>query len=341
MLITYGDLQDSRILQIAAAPPTSPEFASLVNASVRQLMVRGNWWATVQPMEGCVTDNCIVWPRYVTATLAMNAGNRNAELSNVWGRFLPWDSANTALACNYFQNGHVGNVRAEMDGTVPVSNPIACNSGMSLLFYIDNASDTGKTITLYGIDSHGQVIRTQRPDTTWQEGVQLTLAAPYVQTPMLVRKVTRVVKDVTNGMVRGYQWDGISLSGTAPLLLDLCTYAPGETSPQYLHSRLTGARFPTPSCAFSRITALVKLGFVPVVNPNDLVLIENVDAIRDMVMAIKAKEAGDLNTATTHELNAFRELNYQMRDRFPIEQFTTDFRPFGAANLNRVTAGFI
>ena len=79
----------------------------------------------------------------------------------------------------------------------------------------------------------------------------------------------------------------------------------------------------------------------PVVNPDDLVLIENEDAIRDMVMAIKQKEAGELQEAAASEANAFRELNYQMRDRFPIEQFTIDFRPFGNASLNRVTGGFI
>jgi hypothetical protein len=341
MLLTFGELKTSRVLQIASAPPDSPEFASLVNAAIRQLLTRGNWWSTVQPMEGCVTDHCVVWPRYVATVLAVNAGNRHTELANRWYRFLPWDSSNIGWACDYFQHGRGGNITAEMDGTIPVFNPIACNAGMYLQFFIDNATDVGSTITIFGIDSKGQVIRTQRSDGTWQEGIELTLTMPYVQTPMLIRKVARVVKDLTNGMVRGYQWDGVSLSGTSPLLLDLCSYSPAETSPQYLHSRLHGFRSHNACCAFTRITALVKLGYVPVVNDDDLVLIENEDAIRDMVKAIKQKEAGDFPGATASEADAFRELNYQMRDRFPIEQFTANFRPFGDAPLSRVTAGFM
>jgi hypothetical protein len=341
MLITFGDLKSSRVLQIASAPPASAEFASLVNAAIRQLMTRGNWFGTVQPMEGCVTDGCIAWPRYVATPLAINVCGRPVELQNRWYRFLPWDPGHIASACNYFQHGMHGSLTAEMDGSTPVFNPIACNAGMYLQFYIDNATDAGSTITIFGIDSNGQTIRTARDDGTWQEGVQLTLAVPCVQTPMRVRKVLRVLKDITNGMVRGYQWDGSSLNGSLPLLLDLCAWSPSETSPEYLHSRLHGFLPRQPSCAFTRITALVKLGFVPVVNDEDLVLIENTDAIRDMVMAIKQKEAGDLASATASEANAFRELNYQMRDRFPIEQFTADFRPFGSAPLSRVTAGFM
>ncbi len=340
MLLTLGDLQTSRVIQIASAPPTSSEFLSLLNAAIRQLLNRGNWWATVQPMEGCVTDQCVTWLRYVSAVLAVNAGTQQTELANRWGRFLPWDHNNTGWACDYFQHGRGGNLTVEMDGTVPVFNPIACNTGMYLQFFIDNPADIGAILTVFGIDANGQVIRTVHSDGTWQEGVELTLATPYVQTPMRVRKVTRVLKPVTDGMVRGYQWDG-SLSGTNPLLLDLCAYAPSETSPQYLHSRLHGFRPHGACCAFSRITALVKLGYVPLANPDDLVLIENEDAIRDMVMAIKAKEAGDVAGALAAEASAFRELNYQMRERFPIEQFTTDFRPFGTASLSRVTGGFM
>jgi hypothetical protein len=341
MLLTYGALKSSRVLQIASAPPSSPEFASLVNAAIRQLMTRGNWFGTVQPLEGCVTDSCIVWPRYVATPLAINICGRPTELANRWYRFLPWDPSHVAAACNYFQHGQGGALTAEMDGSLPVFNPIACLAGMYLQFYIDNIADVGSTITIFGIDSNGQVIRTTHADGTFQEGVELALAVPYVQTPMLIRKVTRVLKDVTLGMVRGYQWDGTSMNGALPLLLDLCVYSPAETSPDYLHSRLHGYRPHSAGCAFTRVTALVKLGFVPVVNDDDLVLIENTDAIRDMVQAIKKKEAGDVSGAAAAELSAFRELNYQMRDRFPIEQLTTTFRPFGAASLGRVTAGFM
>ncbi len=338
-LLTFGQFKSGPAKYIAGACPGSPEFADLTNQATRELLRRGNWFGSVQPMEGCVTDGCITWLRPVAAPLAINICNRPTELTNRWGQFLPWNPEHVATACNYYLHGRGGNLTAEMDGTTPVFNPIACNAGMYLQFFIDNASDVDKTITVFGIDSNGQVIRSQRADGTWQDGVQLVLAIPYVQTPMLVRHVTRVLKDITNGMVRGYQWDGVSMNGSNPLLLDLCSYQPSETSPDYLHSRLHGFR-PNSHCAFNRITALVKLGFVPVVNDADLLLIENEDAVSHMIQSIRYKNSGDNARASSYEADAFRELNYQLRDRFPIEQLTTDFRPFGSASLSRVTGGF-
>ncbi len=340
-LLTFGQFKKGPAKYISGACPDSPEFADLTNQSERELIRRGNWFGTVQPMEGCVTDQCIVWPRPVVAPLAINICGRPAELQNRWHQFLPWDPSHVAAACNYFQYGRGGNLTAEMDGTSPVFNPIACNAGMYLQFFIDNGTDVGKTITVYGIDSNGQIIRSQRSDGTWQEGTQISFELPYVQTTMLVRHVTRIVKDITNGMVRGYQWDGVSLQGSAPLLLDLCSYQPSETSPDYLHSRLRGFRPHNAGCAFTRITALVKLGFVPVVNNDDLLVIENEDALSHMIQSIRYKNSGDNARAASYEADAFRELNYQMRDRFPIEQFTSDFRPFGNASFSRVTGGFI
>ena len=75
MLTTFGDIKRSRVLQIASANPDGPEFASLVNAATRQLMTRGSWWGTVQGIRGCVYDGCVVWPRTVSAVLALNANN--------------------------------------------------------------------------------------------------------------------------------------------------------------------------------------------------------------------------------------------------------------------------
>ena len=340
MLLTFGDFQAGAASRITGVCTTSPDFAAYTNQATRQLMRRGNWWSTVQPLEGCVTDGCVTWPRQVGSILGVNINGRPTELVNRWYRFLPWDPSTVAGACECFQNRAWGNLKTELDGNTPVFNPIACATGMYLQFYIDNQADIGKTITLFGIDNNGQYIRTQ-VNGVWQEGITLTFSAPYVQTPMLVRKVLRVVKAVTTGYVRGYQWDGTSLRDSVnPLLLDLCLYEPTETSPDYLHSRLHGWFPHNASCAFRRITALVKLAFVPVVNPNDLVLIENEDALCHMIQSIRYREAGNAGAATQFELDAFRELNYQLRDRFPIEQLTIDFRPFGSADFSRVTGGF-
>ena len=336
MLITFGDLQSSRIRDIASACPTSAEFASLVNAATRQLMKRGNFWGTVQPMQGCVYNNCITWPRYVETVLALNRFDRPTEVANRWYQFMQPDESNRRDACNYDLHGWAGNLTTVFGGNQPVFNAIPCGLSRFIRFYPDNVTDVGKTITLYGTDSNGQVLTGLRADGTWQDGLVLTLAVPYVQSPVALTKIFRVVKDVTNGRVRGYQFDSVQ-----NMVFDLAVYQPTETSPDYIVSKITGCRNQTACCGITKVTALVKLAFVPVVNPDDLVLIEDEDALRDMVYSIKKKESGDLQSSLALELSAIRELNFQARNRYPIEQFQVSFRPFGDAPFSRVTGGFM
>jgi hypothetical protein len=58
-----------------------------------------------------------------------------------------------------------------------------------------------------------------------------------------------------------------------------------------------------------------------------------------MIQSIKAGEAGDIESKRLFEAEAFRELNYELRDKYPLEQFTVSFRPFGTARLERQAIG--
>src|SRR5207253_7734003 len=131
------------------------------------------------------------------------------------------------------------------------------------------------------------------PDNSWIDGVKLTLVgAPnnYVQTPMFVRRIDRVLKDVTQGNVLLYGFDSIN-----NVLEDLARYEPSETNPSYVRSQLHLC-----NCDCSKVysvMALAKLRFVPVVADTDLVLIECLDALKDYISSLKFREAGDATNA--------------------------------------------
>lgn len=326
MLQTLGQLQSSRIVKVANAAPTSPEFLSLVNAATRQLMNRGNWYGTVQPVRGCVYDGCVTWPRQVAAVLALKVCGHLTNPANHWYEFTQWDGQCTDWATAYGRRNQSRNGSVSItDGTLPVFSPIPAGHSRLVRFYIDNPADIGKTVRVYGVDGNGQTICGLRSDGTTQDGVVLTLGVPFVQTPFYVNRIDRVVKDATLGRIRGYSVDANGV------LYDLCLYEPAETSPDYIRTRIY-ARHANGSCA-TMITALVKLAFIPVAYPDDLVLIENEDALRDMISSIKKKEAGDVPGSRMMEQSAFRELNYEMRNRMPDEQFNVSFRPFGNDTL--------
>ena len=77
------------------------------------------------------------------------------------------------------------------------------------------------------------------------------------------------------------------------------------------------------------ISTLVRLKFVPVFNDNDIVLISNEDAIRDMILSIRLKEADNIQDSIAMEASALRELNHQMESRFPDELFIARNDTFG------------
>jgi hypothetical protein len=268
----------------------------------------------------------------VGSVLALHECRHFSIPSNRWYSFLKWGSFFTDWSMHWHREGR--HFVADSAETVPVFNPIPAGTPRFIRFYADNPQDYGKNITVYGVDSNGQALGYgQRLDNTWQDGLVLSLSAPYIQSSATatwdgkVHKITRVVKDPTVGRVRGFQVDD------AGVQYDMATYEPSETNPDYVWTRVPVHNDGRPTV----ISALVKLAFVPVQYDNDLVLIENVDALRDMVMSIKAKEAG--GDWLTPERAAFRELNFELRDRFPMEQFPLDFRPFGDDTLRRQKIG--
>jgi hypothetical protein len=339
-VLTYGQLKSGVCKRIASACPNGQTFTDLAQAGVRQLMQRGDWWSIVQPMRFCTQGNSIVYPRFVAAILAFNRCGQPTPVANQWFEFEPFDSWHQqAAGCCRRGENWPGGFTAVTDGTTSILNQIPAGNLNKVRFYVSAAVDYGKTVTVFGTDQHGQVVYSTHPDGSYQEGLVLTLAQPYVESSIYFSKIFRIVKAVTANVIRGFLYD----PNTA-LMNILGEYQPTETAPEYIHSKLMGSgggRAQVKCCATMQVSALVKLQFIPFVNDNDIVPIDNEDAIRDMIISIRQKEAGNIAEAKAMEESALRELNYQLKTRYPNEQFVSNFRPFGTASLSRVTGGFL
>jgi hypothetical protein len=218
-------------------------------------------------------------------------------------------------------------------GTSPVFKQISCGQNRYIRFSIVQPTDVGKTITLFGIDGNGVEIISTRSDGTIQPGLVLTLAIPFVQTAILIRRVDRVIKDETDGPVYGYQVD---VTGA---LDNLATYAPSETLPDYRTSRLVRSTCHDCGCWPSQIAAFVKLAFVPAKRPDDLILIDNLDALALAMQSAKLSDAYDSAGAEGMMARAVHELNLDLRDKLPIDQTPVRFEPYGTAWLERINIG--
>ena len=329
-LLTFEAVKAGDIPDVSGVCADSDQFRNYLNKATRMLMTRGDFWGTVEKIQICTYNSCLVWPDFVGTVLAVNMTGQSSTLANLWYQFMPLSVSD--FCCGGFGfngNSCTGNLIVRDDGVSPVYNPIRCGQNVYIRAYPSTLADVGKKTVIYGVDSNGQDILTQRGDGTWQPGIELTLAVPYVSTSFMGREITRIHKEVTSGPVRYYQYDL-----TNNLLLDLVILKPYETDPMYRRSRLykgcTGGC--TTSCNGLRsVIALVKLEFVPVLFDGDLVLISNQDALRDMILSIRFADSGDKEQAVKYELSAIHESNLEASNKAPKEQTPVEINAFGSA----------
>lgn len=333
-MLTFKQLKLGPVGRASGLDINGCDFLTICRDAVRQLMNRGAWFSTVAPLDACIRDNVVTWPRGTATILGLDINGHPTHVANLWYQFMQPNMHHNGWAREYRRRGWFGEATIETRNTSCVFNPIKAE-GFVLRTFITQPSDAGKFITFYGFDINGQPIITRRPDGTIQPGVKVAMLNPMVDTPVVIRHVTRVVKDETDGDVLVYQYN---VAGG--FQLDCARYQPTETNPQYITTTLHGMcnlrQHPNGANdgCIRCVSSLIKMDFVPFKFDDDLVQIDTEDAIRDMVLSIRKKDQGDMVTSAEYEVSALRELNFQMRQRFPDDQFQVNFRPFGSDDLN-------
>jgi hypothetical protein len=329
-MLTFADCKTSTdLLDIASVGPQSDEFASLTNASIRRLMRRGDWEGTVPRIHVCVKNGCLVFPRYVDHVRKVNVCTRHLPVHNPWYDFI----SQRDWGCGLWRSWTGAEAAITVTGQASGYSDVY-GDGRNIRAYPRTQEDVGKFVRIFGVDNNNQPLRTNNGDGTWSDGVAITLADPYgvasaVGVPVLVRRIDRVVKDVTLGQVLLYAWDTVNL-----VLEDLARYDPGETSPSYTRYKFnTGSCF-TGCCATGQsIVALVKIKFIPVKFDTDLVMIDNLDALAEMFQSLKLRKEGDLDEALKFEASAVRELNRQLENASPDDTFSAVNNVFGGRSF--------
>lgn len=325
--LTLGRAKTSSLINISGVCIASDQGVDQLNEATKRLMDYGDWYATIVKARVCIDRGCVTWPRWVGTVLATNLCGHNRQIANHWYDFVPL-SAND---CSHY--GRWGsNTAFTDDGATPVFSNVPCGFARYLQVYARYRTDFGKTITFYGIDDNGQEVMVKDALGDWVQGETIVLATPYARSTKKFREVTKVIKDLTVGPVDVYQYDG-----DTTLLSDMAHYEPSETNPMYRHATLHGC---TSGCVCSSgststtsktLEILAKLQFIPVAVDADTIQIDNIPALKLMIQAVRLEEAGDDDGANKKQAMAIKELNRQLRNKFPLDQISVVMAGEGTA----------
>ena len=133
---------------------------------------------------------------------------------------------------------------------------------------------------------------------------------------------------------------GLSIGGaSAPytfntVLEPIAQYEPSETNPSYLRQQLHA-----PGCGSNggllSVVALCKLKHIDVSTPNDPIIIDNIEAIKDMISSVMARESLNTGQAAAFEQSALAELHRQQQDELPDDQIPVHLNDLCGTRIGR------
>ena len=330
-MLTLGQVQNSSVGNIAGVNVSDPQFIAYINEACRVLMDLGDWWATVVQCEGLVYGGSITWPQNVDTVLAINFNHQHALVANFWFSFSPVGDPSfnrlirDPIWFGSWPNGGRNQRVVEFSGRQALFAPPTATNPFAIQVTADSPADYGKFVTVYGYDTSGLEV-TSSQNGVVQRGVRMTLASAAPNTGVAFSVVTAITKDVTIGNVRAWQYYSPANNAT------ICgIFSGGQTSPEFLYSKVPGT---CPDKTY-RLSALVKLGFESAANSSDILPIGNLEAIKSMVQAIRAREAGDDAKGDEYEKTALRRLNMELNNRFPIDQIKFQNETFSGITPHR------
>lgn len=208
---------------------------SVLNEAIVKLGNLGRWNPVEGLMDICTDGDLITLPDDVAAPLAINVGGQPKAFHDRWFEFHlngPGSDCN-AQCCSYGwdDQGMFPTFRSLIRASTVYATP-------------DRTEEVGSTIRVYGYqtdaDGNDQWVMTEDSNGNLVDGEAVTLDGSQTASTTSFRRITRILKPVTNGFVR--LWANDSGSDTGKTLLGY--FRPSEKNPTFRRIRVSGAGCP-------------------------------------------------------------------------------------------------
>lgn len=335
MLYTLGYLRElvAPYVLTGGSCPDATTVKNRINEAIRRLLSEGrtDWDQTQRRVRLTISGCTVTLPREFQSARLVSINRGKADLFQNYYQYL---ESGPGIE---MEGEHYGNdLMDEGDGWPTFFDIPDCDDTTD--YYLFAAStkieDRDKTILIRGKGKNGDDIiqpsgmpGTELALSFWvdKEGVLRDIPAPLTSIP--VKTISSIALPENR---KGY----VSLYAVNPknhAMFFLSKYHPDEVTPGYRRYRLLSNSSPDART----VDMLCKVRYIPATRDDDVLLIQNPDAIKNMVMAIREENAGNVQVSVVLEEKANAQLAKQLvgnRSGEPIMRIHDQFT-FGTINI--------
>lgn len=339
------DVRQSRIPEaIGVCAADNAKLPAVVNEAQERLVYAGGdvgWWGSWAKVVFNVdsSDNpYITLPRSIARIINLDYCRYPVRIQNEFYEFL-FAGVGLQSFVDATCRGACVVPQALDRGQFPTFTDMTANR--TIRIYITDPLDVGRRVLVQGTDTNDMVVRSL-DGTVQVQGVFVELTTPFVDTDFPFNTLTGLQKDITIGPIQ--IWEVDPDTGDQELI---STMEPSEQVAGYRRYFLNGLPVTccpqtTPPNTIVQVTAMAKLAFIPVVADTDLLLIQNLQALKEECQAVRFGEMDDTTSAQQAILRhkkAINLLNGELVHFLGKEEPAISFSPFGTAHLGRQRIG--
>lgn len=334
MLYTVADARErvAPFVLTGGSCPDSSTVLSRINEATERLLDEGraDWVQTQRRFRVCTDSGCVTLPREFISARIVNVNCGPADLFPRHYEYLEWGPWEEGCG------EHRGiDLKDEGDGFPTFFDIPDAGDDTDYFLYAASTSeaDRTKTILIRGRKKNGEEVLQssgspgeELPIALWDNGTEGSLSV--YPTPLTAASFGSIHSVHLPAGRRGY----VSLFAVNPVnhaMFFLGKYHPDESVPGYRRYRILGADGTTDH----RIDLLCKVRFIKATRDDEVLLIQNLNALKLMIMAIREENSGNLEQALVLEAKAQAALANQLanersgdpilrvQDAFPMASF--------------------
>jgi hypothetical protein len=299
----FSDLQVSMAPYAGDGGFTPTIVNRAINVAVKRLMESEQWRSLSFIMRMTAVGPVMPVPYNVETIEGASINGKPAAIYGTEYQFVsggPGDMDHSHWMFHHSQHGGL----ADMGSEFPTMYDIPLDvSDYYVAAYTANVNDIGKVITVFGHLDNGQEVVQSVPLQLWYNGIEGALVGQAISAGAGAQPLADIVRVVLPANLTDYfSLYATSLSAQSPRFLS--KYHPSVNVPTFRRYRLTNESHYNGAWNVATLLAQVKVKYVPLVAPTDVVPLDSDQAIQCMMQANQSLDNGDIQKSEMFEAKA-------------------------------------